>query len=175
MELNMFLGALLIFCARVTDVSMSTVRMILTIRGKRKQAAAIGFFEVIIYVTALGMIVKNLDSWVNLVAYGGGFACGVLLGSKIEERLALGYVTVQVTIADDHGELADRLRAEGFGVTIFDAYGLEGPKKVLNIFALRKNLNQIHNLIQTTGTSSFVTLLDTKSTMGGYLKAGKKK
>lgn len=173
--MDILLGALLIFSARVTDVSMSTVRMILTFRGKRKQAAAIGFFEVIIYVTALGMIVKNLNSWVNLVAYGGGFACGVLLGSKIEEWLALGYVTVQAIIPDDHGELADRLRAEGFGVTIFDAYGLEGPKKVLNIFSLRKNLNQIHELIQASGTGSFVTVLDTKSTMGGYLKTVKKK
>lgn len=173
--MDILLGALLIFCARVTDVSMSTIRMILTIRGKRKQAAAIGFFEVIIYVSALGMIVKNLNSWVNLVAYGSGFACGVLLGSKIEEKLALGYVTVQVTISDDHGELADILRGEGFGVTIFDAYGLEGPKKVLNIYAQRKSLHLIHELIQATGQSFFVTVLDTKSSMGGYLKASKKK
>ena len=174
--MNVMLGVLLIFLARVTDVSMSTVRMILTIRGKRKQAALIGFFEVIIYISALGLIVSNLDKVVNLIAYGLGFACGILLGSKIEEKLALGYVTVQVTVpTEEADDLVDQLRDAGFGVTIFDAYGLEGPKNVLNVFALRKSLNQIIELIQGSRKAVFITVMDARTTMGGYIKMAKRK
>lgn len=174
-ELEIFSVALFICLARATDVSMATVRMILTFRGKKIQAALIGFFEVIIYVSALGVIVQNLDNPINLIAYGLGFAGGILLGSKIEEKLALGYVTVQVTVNDYNEKLSDLLRKEGYGVTIFDAQGLEGPKKVLNIFALRKNLNDILSLIQNSGFACFITVMDARTTLGGYIKMAKKK
>ncbi len=175
--MELLLGALFIFIARTVDVSMATVRTIFTIRGKRLQAAIIGFVEVIIYISALGMIVQNLDKIINLIAYGLGFASGILVGSKIEERLALGYVTVQVTISNhlDDDDMVILLREAGFGVTIFDAYGLEGPKKVLNIFALRKNLQQIIDLIKSVEEDSFITVMDARSTIGGYIKMTKKK
>ncbi|MCK4259316.1 MAG: DUF2179 domain-containing protein [Halanaerobiales bacterium] len=173
--LQILFGAVLIFVARTVDVSMGTIRTIFTIRGKWKQAAFIGFFEVIIYVSALGMIVQNLNKPINLIAYGLGFACGIMVGSKIEERLALGYITVQVVLKDDSVELTNLLREEGYGVTTFDAEGLIGPKKVLNIFVLRKNLNQIINVIHDFQRDAFITVMDARSTMGGYIKMTKKK
>ena len=67
---------LFIFFARVIDVSMFTVRTLLLVRGKKYIAAILGFFEVTIYIVALGRVMSTLDNWVNILAYSLGFAVG---------------------------------------------------------------------------------------------------
>ena len=73
-----------IFFARIIDVSLGTVRMILTIRGERYIAAVIGFFEIMVYVVALGKVIGSLDEPVKLILYCLGFASGVIVGSWLE-------------------------------------------------------------------------------------------
>ena len=72
------IGALLIFLLRIVDVSMSIMRMILAVRGHRVAAASIGFFEVLIWLVAVGAALEHLDSWLHIVGYAAGFAAGVL-------------------------------------------------------------------------------------------------
>ena len=104
MDLTMILELLFIFSARVIDVTLGTIRMIFIIRGDRVPAAAIGFVEIMVYTTALGMVIGSLDNPVKLVIFCAGFAMGVLSGSIIEEKLALGYRGIQVTIdAEEFG------------------------------------------------------------------------
>ncbi len=86
-----------LFC-RVIDVTLGTIRVIFIIRGDRVPAAAIGFVEIMVYTTALGMVIGSLDNPVKLVIFCAGFAMGVLSGSIIEEKLALRYRGIQVTI-----------------------------------------------------------------------------
>lgn len=100
----MLLEYLLIFFARVCDVTLSTVRMILVVRGKRYPAAAIGLVEASIYITALGRVMRNIDDPLKVLAYGLGFASGTLLGSWVEERLALGHVTLEVIPPEENAE-----------------------------------------------------------------------
>jgi uncharacterized protein YebE (UPF0316 family) len=83
-------GALIIFGLRVVDVSMGTVRMILGVRGYRGQAATIGFFEVLIWLIAVGAALQHLTSILHIVGYAGGFAVGNYAGIWLESRFALG-------------------------------------------------------------------------------------
>jgi hypothetical protein len=53
-------GLSVYFSARVTDVSLATMRTLMIVRGKGLIAACIGFFEVIIYITALNKVVSGL-------------------------------------------------------------------------------------------------------------------
>ncbi len=164
-----------IFFLRIIDVSLGTIRIIMIFRGKKAHAAFIGFVEITIFIVALGTVVTNLDNLWNILAYSGGFAGGTLLGSYIEEKLALGFMTVQLIPTRDAGKLSCKLREEGFGVTCFDAWGKEGQKTVLNLHLFRRDWDKLRRFLEVADPGAFVAVMDTRSTKGGYLKLLKKR
>lgn len=162
------LGSLMIFCARVTDVSLSTLRIIVLVRGKRYLAGLFGFVESIIYLLALSFVVGRLDNPLNIIMYGLGFASGNIVGSFIEERMAMGFITVQVISLQKPQELCCHLRETGYGVTSWEGEGREGKHCVLNITLARKKLGRLMEIIDQWDGKAFVTVLDARSTKGGF-------
>lgn len=172
----MFLEYCLIFFARVIDVSLSTVRMLLIVRGRKYPAACIGFLEATIYIAALSRIMKNLDDPVKILAYGLGFASGTLLGGFLEERLAIGHVALQVIPAEGTGEeLLKALRTTGYGVTVLEGRGMTGVKTVLLVSTDRKTLARLTSMIDEFSPGSFVTVLETRDVVGGMIPYRKSK
>lgn len=165
----MALGYFLIFVARVIDMSFATIRILLVVRGQRLQAAALGFFEVIVYILALNSVVQHLNNPFNLLAYALGFAAGNYVGSYVEEKLAMGHVTLQVIPKGNSANLAAQLRSAGYGVTVIDGYGKEGLRQLLIILVERKKLSTIMRFIDELDHDSFVTVMETKSIQGGFL------
>ncbi|HNX27852.1 MAG TPA: DUF2179 domain-containing protein [Syntrophomonadaceae bacterium] len=170
MELTMILELLFIFFARVIDVTLGTIRMIFVIRGDRVPAAAIGFVEIMVYTVALSMVIGSLDNPVKLVIFCTGFAMGVLLGSVIEEKLALGYRGIQVTIEAEEYGLIDELREEGYPVTTWQAYGKTGPKLMLNIIVKRDTAKAVVEHIFNRCPQAFIVMMEPKKFSGGYIK-----
>jgi len=167
-------GYLFIFAARVTDVSLSTVRTLLLVRGKRLPAAILGFFEVSIYILALGRVMTTLNNPLNLLVYALGFATGNFVGATLEERMALGYLTVQVISRETGSDLANILRAQGFGVTVLHGEGRDGSRQILYISLKRKFLSHIMNTLEAQEPDAFVTVMDTRLTQGGvFARQGK--
>jgi uncharacterized protein YebE (UPF0316 family) len=161
-------GYLFIFFARVIDVSCTTVRTLMIVKGNRLQAALIGFFEVIVYITALNRVIGTLNKPVNLLVYALGFAAGNYVGSIIEEKLAIGLTTVQIVTANM--ALCQQIRDNGFGVTVLEGRGKEGFRQVLIISLSRKDVPRLLKLIDERDEDAFVTILDTKVSRGGYFK-----
>jgi len=158
---------LIIFFARIFDVSLATIRMLLVVRGKKYHAAVMGFLEAIIYIVALSRVVNNLDDPWKLLAYGLGFASGSIVGSFLEEKMAIGHVALQVI--PDHGmgeELVMVLRTAGYGVT---GHGMTGTKEVLLVSTARKTLPRLNSIIEEFAPGSFVTVLDTNTIRGGVV------
>src|SRR5690625_6125291 len=91
--------------------------MIFTLKGRTYIAAAIGVIEITLYTFGLGIILDRLNEIQNLVAYALGFGIGVIVGSKIEEKLALGYITVNVVSSNPDIPFTETLRSKGYGVT----------------------------------------------------------
>lgn len=169
------LGYLFIFGARILDVSISVVRTLLMVRGKKYQAAFIGMIEMFIYISILTKIMSQLDNLGNLVAYSLGFGTGQIVGIYIEEKMALGHVTLQVVAKDDETKLLETLREEGFGVTVIEGYGKDGIRHILNIGLKRNMLPKITRIIEECDKDAFVTILDAKHIQGGYLQRIKRK
>ncbi|MFY9121329.1 MAG: DUF5698 domain-containing protein [Syntrophomonadaceae bacterium] len=167
----MFIMELLfIFFARILDVSLGTIRMILVIRGDKVPAATIGFFEIMVYTVALGLVVGSLDDPVKLIIFCTGFSLGVLVGSVIEEKLALGYRGLQVIIDRDHCDLVTILREAGYPVTCWEATGKSGPKTVLHMVVKRNMIKAVSNHIYEQDPNAFVVLMEPKHFRGGYIK-----
>src|SRR3954464_9468369 len=105
------LGALLIFCLRILDVSIGTLRVMYMVRGDRKKAVPLAFLESGIWVVAISRIMKQVDNRANMLAFAAGFAAGTLVGMTLDRWIASGYVLVRVISDMDRDRLAGDIRA----------------------------------------------------------------
>jgi uncharacterized protein YebE (UPF0316 family) len=166
----MIIQLLFIFFARIIDVSLGTIRVILIIRGEKWPAAIIGFFEILVYTIALGMVVGALNDPLKLAVFCLGFSLGIIVGSIIEEHLALGFRGIQATIDVDNCYIVNELRAEGHPVTCWEAQGKAGSKLVLNMVVKRGAAQKITKKIYEMDPSAFVVFMEPKYLQGGYIK-----
>lgn len=134
------------------------MRMILTINGNRWGAAALGFVEVLIWALALGGVVIYLSNPFALFAYAGGFATGTLLGLYIEDRVALGFRSVQIINANPDLQVAPYLREAGFRVTILPGSGQFGPVEVALLVIRRRQLPRVFRIIDEVAPRAFVSV-----------------
>lgn len=168
--LPILLKSLIIFSSRILDVSMMATRTILLTKGKSKLAAFIGFFEVIIYMQVLGIVVNDLDKPVYLVAYALGFSMGLIVGTKIEDKLAFGDVTIRIIIDKVDEKIVEILRGKGFGVTVVVGEGRDGERDILYVTARRKNIKEVNKVLEDNEIKAFVSVMDVRNLKGGILK-----
>ena len=164
---------LMIFLARVLDVSMGTIRIVFVSRGLKVLAPIIGFFEVTIWLLAIRVIMQNLDNVVCYLAYGAGFAMGTFIGMKIEGKLALGSCVVRLITKKDATELIDFLRLNDYGVTSLTAQGSTGDVNVVFVLIKRRCLNDVVEIINIFNPRAFFTVEDVKTVREGVFPAGK--
>lgn len=158
---------LLIFFARICDVSLGTLRVIFIAKGFWNIAPFIGFFEVIIWLLAIGQVMQNIGNVASYIAYGGGFAAGTFIGMRVEERLSLGNVIIRIITTHDAAGLAEALRDHNFGVTIMDATGASGPVKVVLTISRREDMPVVVRLIKEFQPNAFYTVEEIKSVKEG--------
>ncbi|MEA1886401.1 MAG: DUF2179 domain-containing protein [Bacteroidota bacterium] len=149
---------LLIFVARIADVSLGTIRIIFVARGMRNIAPVIGFFEILIWLLAISRIFKDLDNWVAYLAYAGGFAAGNYIGMLLEERLAIGHEMIRVITKTEAGELVMALKDSGFGVTSIKATGVEGEVGVVYIIVKRSMVKPVLKIINDYNPRALYTI-----------------
>lgn len=157
-----------ILSINIVYVSFSTLRMILTLKGKRYLAALVSMFEVSIYILGLSIVLDNLSEFQNIVAYAVGFALGIIIGSKIEERLALGYITVNVISTNPDLPFTKKLREAGFGVTSWKSAGMDGERITLQVLAPRKQEVYLYKLVTEIDPKAFIVSYEPKSIQGGF-------
>ena len=153
-----FVLPFLIFLARVADVTMGTVRVIFVSRGMKYLAPVIGFFEILIWLLAIGQIMKNLSNPMCYIAYAGGFAMGNYVGITIAEKLSLGVVLIRVVTAKDALPLVERLKDKDYGVTSVDGHGASGEVKVVFTVVQRREVRNVVELIKTFNPHAFYSI-----------------
>jgi uncharacterized protein YebE (UPF0316 family) len=149
---------LLIFLARIADVSIGTVREIFVIRGFKYMAPIVGFFEVLIWLLAIGQIMKNLSNPACFIAYAGGFAMGNFVGIWIAEKLSLGLVLIRVVTEKDASALVEYLKSADYGVTSIDGHGTAGEVKVVFTIVPRQEVRSIIGLIKRFNPKAFYSI-----------------
>jgi uncharacterized protein YebE (UPF0316 family) len=158
---------ILIFLARICDVSIGTMRIIFVSKGKRNIAPILGFFEVLIWITAISKIMQNLDNYVNYIAYAAGFATGNFVGMIIEEKLAMGILMIRVFAHERGSELVSTLNVKGYGATVVQASGARKKVDLIYTIVRRNELENVLNLIKGFNPDAFYTIEDVKSANEG--------
>ena len=153
---------LLICMARVIDVSLDTIRVIMVAKGYRQMAPFIGFFQVLIWIITITRIMAYLEIWTAYIGYAGGFAIGTYVGMKLEEKLALGYELIRVITSADATKLINELINKGYRLTFVNGEGRNGKVGILFIVERRKIIKDIIQIIKTLNPNAFYTIEDVR-------------
>jgi uncharacterized protein YebE (UPF0316 family) len=156
-----------VFFARVTDVSLGTLRIIFISRGKRNLAPLLGFVEVFIWITVVSQIVSHAHNLLAYLAYATGFAAGAFVGIYIEDRLAMGTQIIRIIIPNGAEELINHLHEGDYGVTQVEGRGANGPVKLIYTVVKRKDIPTVLTIIHQTHPHAFLSIEDVRSTQEG--------
>jgi len=166
--MSIAIGAFLIFLARMANVSLATIRTLLSVRGHKITATFIGFFESLIFILAISQVLKDLSNVWNVLGYCGGFALGTWLGVLFEDKLALGYVIIRIASRSNGSRIAMVLRDAGFGVTEETGQGLSGKVSLLTTVVRRREIPRVMTLVSSVDETAFVTVEEARKVLHGY-------
>lgn len=141
-ELPMGALAAIIFLLRVVDVSLGTVRTIMVVGGRIRLSVALGFLEVMVWITAVSQVILRIrESPFLAVAFAGGFAAGNGVGIVLERHLALGHCVVRM-ISSEGREVARILSSLGQVRGIFDSQAHASPRHLVFATLARSDLRE---------------------------------
>ncbi|MFZ5597320.1 MAG: DUF2179 domain-containing protein [Bacillota bacterium] len=169
-------GYLFIFFARVMDMSLDVIRILMLTRDRKFFAAVIGFVEVTIFLLAISRVLSGgITDPFKVIAYAGGFATGNYVGGLIDARLAMGFLSLQVFCStESHDMIAGTLRDKGFGVTSVTGSGRDGEKIILYVMLKRKDLGKALQTLDSIYPGAFYSVYDARSIHGGIFPGRKK-
>jgi uncharacterized protein YebE (UPF0316 family) len=147
---------MVIFAARVLDVSIGTIRTISIIHGRTVLSFFLAVLEIGMWLTVIATVLDQIAAKPILgVFYAFGFATGNVVGIELEKRLAFGYLELRI-IAINKGQLmAEEVRNAGYPVTVLHAEGQEGPVLLLYIVCKRRYMSDILGIIKRIEPAAF--------------------
>jgi uncharacterized protein YebE (UPF0316 family) len=169
---DVLFGALLIFIIRIIGMTASTVRVLFMMRGKRLLTAFAGFFEVLLYVIAIGYVVNDLSNIWNILAYCLGFVGGTLVGMWIDDYTATGFVNVRIISRYKAQAIVEQIHENGYGATVGWGHGRGGTVGMILAIVLRKEAPAVINIAEKIDPDVFITVEDARSVRRGYWRIG---
>ncbi len=169
--MELFILCTKIFCARIMDVSLGTVRTVLTVKGKKGYASLIGFIEVLIwFIIVQEAMNTELTSIAIALSYAGGYATGTYIGGFISQKFIPGTFGVQIITSIKKSSMIDNLRKEGYAVSVINVKGQEEDKLMLFIEIDKKRFNHLQSIVKELDDKAFLVVNETKMVQNGYFK-----
>lgn len=155
-EVNTLMTGVLIFIARICDVSLGTVRTIITVQGRSVIAFFLAIFEILIWIAVVSTVVQKVaDQPILAVFYALGFATGNIVGIAVERKIALGFMILRVFTRSAGKSMTARLRAMGQPVTVFQGEGMRGPVEELYIACRRRDMRKLLEIVNAEDPDAF--------------------
>lgn len=170
-------GFLLVFTLRVCDVSIGTIRMLMTVQGRKFIAGGLGAIEVAIFLLAISKVVgagAGME-WPKFLGYCLGFGAGTIVGVTLEEWLAPGNLRVTIISKEWFNEITTILRDAGFGVTETMGRGKDGSVAILIVVIRRRDFPFLMQVVREKDPTAFVTTNDAHFVYRGFWHRIKRK
>jgi uncharacterized protein YebE (UPF0316 family) len=169
----LFILPLLIFIARVIDVTFGTIRIIFVSKGEKFLAPIFGFFEIMIWLFAIGQVMQNLTNITYYIAYAAGFATGNFVGIYIEDKIAIGKLVVRIITRKDSGDLIASMKSKNYGITIVDAEGATGNVKIIFTVIKREDVDEVVGMIKHFNPKAFYSIEEVRVASEGVFPSHK--
>lgn len=149
---------LMIFIARVSDVTLATVKLMFVVNNARKFAAILGFFEALITILALSRIMQDASNMAAYVMYAAGFAAGTYIGMRIEEKLAYGSVVVRIISKKIPDALLKHLSENQYRYSMVDANDQSGNTQILFTVCKRSKVSTFLRNLENIAPEALYTI-----------------
>ncbi len=168
MSILIYLG---IYFAKVIEVSLMTLRVVLITRGERKAGTIVSFAEDLLWVFLVSNVLKGITGDpIRGVVYALGFATGTFVGSWLEQKLGIGVSEIKAIVKEEHGcDLAKYMRDQGYAVTMLRGEGKNLKRCILFMYVGRKQVKKVVDMMTQSQSNAVITVSDTKPVYGGYL------
>ncbi len=148
----MILNLLIMFGMAVIIKVINTFSKLSEIRGNRKLAVILLGIDSFLFLLVFKNIMSNASNLPVIFMVSVGFMTGYILGGKLEERVAIGFVAATIKVAKkDSKELYKRLNDSGFIFTrskrIYSPNG--GQRKVYHGILFRKELPKLKKCLKS--------------------------
>lgn len=160
---------LLILLLQLIYVPIYTLRTIFLVKNVMMLASILGIVEMLIYVFGLSIVFGEDKSIATMVVYAVGFGLGIILGTKLEQRLAIGYINVTVNTQVKNEELICILRNNGFGVTLYTGEGRDSNRYRMEILTKRNRENELIATVEKYEPKAFIISYEPRRFKGGFL------
>ncbi len=169
--MTLLLLCIKIFLVRILDVSLGTIRTVLTVKDRILKASFIGFFEVLVwFLVVKDALNSNINSIWIAISYALGFATGTYIGGLLS-RLFTNHETysIQIIIKKEYQNIIKRLREEGYAVSVMKINGFNDDEKLLLFLEIEvSKLNDIKRIVKEYDHTSFMVVNDTRTVYNGY-------
>ncbi len=159
----------LILILQLVYVPLLTLRTIFLVKNITFLAAIFGIMEMLIYVFGLSLVFNGDQSLLAMVVYAVGFGLGMFLGTRIENKLAIGYVYITINTHNKNQELIDSIRANGFALTTYIGEGRDSDRYKYEILAKRNREKELFLLVESIEPRAFIISYEPKSFKGGFM------
>ncbi len=171
--MELFFLCIKLFCVRIMDVSLGTIRAVMTVKEKNLIATIIGFFEVTIWFLAVKDAL-NSDSnslWI-VFSYAGGFAAGTYIGGILAKKFIRSKLGIQIILHEDGYPLVNVLRENNYAVSILNAKGSRGDNKLFLFLEIDSHsLESLKQLVKKYDEKAFMVVNETKYVQNGYFRS----
>lgn len=167
--MELLVWTVVIFFARVLDVSLGTIRVQLIVRRKKILAAAIGFVEVLIFIVIVSRVIRDIEHWPYMLAYAGGFAVGTLLGMVLSDWLSQRVVQATVICSSSQEELEDAMREAGFALTRHEGMGRDGAVNVIDVVFSAQQMGRLIEVVNRAAPRAFLYTHEVAGQWGGVV------
>jgi uncharacterized protein YebE (UPF0316 family) len=172
-EPSILLWAVIVFFAILVQIVISTVRVLMMVKGSRTLAIISGFFEASVGLFNSIIIVSNaVKSGINLymiLSYAIGFAMGLWCGMIISQKISKDILSVTIIPKKADSLLEDVLRENGFGVTCHYGTGKEGDRKILTVIIQKSNFPKLRYLVAVNDKKAMLTAHAVEGLSGGFI------
>jgi uncharacterized protein YebE (UPF0316 family) len=158
--------------AGTVSVSLWTVRVALTARGRQLGSSLTAGVEAVVFALAFASVLASLHSPVEVAGYAVGVALGTLLGVKLDSRLSTGQSTVRVFVNGDGEQLARVLRAACWPVVRLGGEGVQGAAALLLVVLDDARLPRLLADLRALTPEAFWTVERLQAVQPSLLPAG---
>lgn len=162
------LNIILIIVLQLFYVPIYTLRTLFLVKNITVLAAILGIIETLIYVFGLSLVFNGDKSITSMIVYSIGFGIGIILGTKLEQKLAIGYIIVTVNTSMKNNELVHTLRENGFGVTLYTGEGMDSDRYRMEILTKRNRETELIATVEKFERNAFIVSYEPKRFKGGY-------
>ncbi len=167
---NIVFLCLAVFCARIVDTSLATVRTVMVVKDRTMLAFVFAFFEVFVWFMIVREALTSVDNVLLLaIAYSAGYACGVMVGMYITDRFIVSNVSVNIVVKQKK-EVVDALVNHNFAVSVSRIKGkdLISNKYMIFVATTSKRIDELKSIITEIDDHAFIVVSENKSILGGY-------